>query len=403
MTAKSYGATSRRPVYSGSRRVPGLYERTRVDGSTVFEAALRLGGKVRRHRLQACTKTDAIVELRDLQTDYARGEPYRSASAALTVAELAHDWLDHLTARVGSRDPRHRYSARTVALYRQRLDKHILPAVGQRPIAEVTVVDVRRLVDRLASKKLAPSSVSSAISILSGLFRYGIKHGMVDHNPVRDLDRDDRPGVARQSEPRYLTAREVEQLLAELSDTFRPVAAICAYAGLRVSEALGLRWRDADLKSRTVTVRGQLGLDGSRVPLKSESSAATLPMLPALARELRAHRSRQAKSNLRLIHTDALVFTTARGKPQSRRNALRAVHAAGDAALLNGNDREPIGLHDLRHSYIGLAFAAGVSLAEVAALARHANARVTAQIYAGLTDQGRDTAAAKLLETGFGA
>ena len=125
-------------------------------------------------------------------------------------------------------------------------------------------------------------------------------------------------------------------------------------------------------------------------------------MLPALARELREHRARQAGRDLRLVHADALVFTTAHGKPQSRRNALRAVHAAGDAAGLNGDGREPVGLHDLRHSYVALALDAGASLAETAALARHANARVTAAVYAGLAEGGCEKAAAKLVEAGFG-
>jgi integrase len=139
--------------------------------------------------------------------------------------------------------------------------------------------------------------------------------------------------------------------------------------------------------------------------VKSRASAATAPLLPALARELREHRSRQAGRDLRLVHADALVFTTSRGKPQSRRNALRAVQAAADAAGLNGDGREPVGLHDLRHSFVALALAldAGASLAEAAALARHANARVTAQVYAGLTESGREKAAAKLIAAGFGS
>lgn len=85
-----------------------------------------------------------------------------------------------------------------------------------------------------------------------------------------------------------------------------------------------------------------------------------------------------------------MIFTTTRGKPQSRRNALRAVHAAGDAAGLNGDGRGPVGLHDLRHSFVAIA------------LARHANARVTAQVYAGLSESGRAAATAKLGEAGFG-
>ena len=102
------------------------------------------------------------------------------------------------------------------------------------------------------------------------------------------------------------------------------------FSGLRVSEALGLRWRDVDLKAGTLTVSGQLGASGERLDsTRTEASATTVELLPALALELRAHRSRQAGPNLALVHRDALVFTTARGKPQSRRNALRAVHTAG--------------------------------------------------------------------------
>jgi integrase len=369
----------------------------------VYEARLRLGGRIRRHRLEAATKTDAINELRALQVDYARGEAHRSPAAALTVADVAADWLAHLESRVGQRDARRRYSARTVALYRQRLDRHVVSVLGSRPVAEVTVADVRRLVDRLGRAGLAPSTVTSVVGILSGLFRFAVKGGLVERNPVRDLDRDDRPGVARVTEPRYLTATEVEALLAHMTDVFRPVAATCAFAGLRVSEALGLRWRDVDFGASTITVSGQLGEDGTRVPVKTRASEAPVPLLPALARELRAHRSRLASRDLRLVYADAFVFTTMRGKPQSRRNALRAVHAAGDAAGLNADGRQPVGLHDLRHSFVALALAAGLSLAEAASLARHANARVTAQVYAGLSDDGRRNAATKLAAAGFGS
>ena len=46
-----YGVESREPVYSGTRRVPGLYQRRVADGGLVFEARLHRGGRVRRFRL----------------------------------------------------------------------------------------------------------------------------------------------------------------------------------------------------------------------------------------------------------------------------------------------------------------------------------------------------------------
>jgi hypothetical protein len=140
-----HASSHRRPVYSGNRRVPGLYERTLADGSTVYDAALRLGGQVRRRRLQARTKTDAISELRALQVDYVRGEAHRSPAEALTLEELARDYITHLRARINETDPRRRRSPRTVEHYEAQLRLHMLPLLGRRPAVELTIADVRRL------------------------------------------------------------------------------------------------------------------------------------------------------------------------------------------------------------------------------------------------------------------
>jgi hypothetical protein len=134
-----------------------------------YEARLRLGGSIRRHRLKATTKTDAIRELREWQVDVNRDDP--RAQAGLTVADLAADWITHLTARIGHRDPRQCRSGRTVDLYAQRLEEWIVPALGSRSVADVSLADVRRLVDRPNAAGLAPSTVSGVIGILSGLLR----------------------------------------------------------------------------------------------------------------------------------------------------------------------------------------------------------------------------------------
>jgi hypothetical protein len=71
-------------------------------------------------------------------------------------------------------------------------------------------------------------------------------------------------------------------------------------------------------------------------------------------RRLFDHRTRQTGINLKFVARTELVFTTMRGQPQSWRNALRAVHHAGDDAKLNGDGRERVGLHDLWHSFVAL-------------------------------------------------
>jgi integrase len=383
--------------------VRGLHERKLADGSTVYEARLRIDGNDKWIVLDASTKTDAIHELEGLRVDRKRGE-IRHDRLTPTVDEVAADLISYMRARIGIADRRRRYAGSTVDLYEQRLRDHVSPALGRKRVGDVTSDDLRRLVDGLTRKGFAPSTVTSTINIVSRLFRYALKRKLVPHNPVRDLDRDDRPGAHRTTEPRYLTTAELGTLLAKLSDTMRPPAAACTYAGLRVSEALGVRWKDVDLKAGTITIAGQLGRDCKTwVPVaKTEASAATVPMLPVLQRELADYRSRQAERNLQWVRPEALVFTTLRGKPQSRRNLLRAVHVAGDNARLNGEGIEQVGLHDLRHSFVAVGFDAGLTAPEVAALARHANAKVTLGIYAGLTNDGREKAVAKLAEGGFG-
>jgi integrase len=85
------------------------------------------------------------------------------------------------------------------------------------------------------------------------------------------------------------------------------------------------------------------------------------------------------------------------------RVATRALHNAGDAADLNGEGVEPVGLHDLRHSFVALTLDSGITLAEAAVLARHANAKVTSAIYAGVNQQAKSKIAGKLTDAGFGS
>jgi integrase len=128
---------------------------------------------------------------------------------------------------------------------------------------------------------------------------------------------------------------------------------------------------------------------------KTAGSAQPVPMTADLVRELTAHR-RRVGLDLRRIRPEALLF------PNDRRNALRAVYAAGDAAGLNPEGVEKVGLHDLRHSCAGLLFAANVPAPTVAAILRHADVRTTLTVYAGLVETNRAGLRGEL-ETAFAA
>jgi integrase len=194
---------------------------------------------------------------------------------------------------------------------------------------------------------------------------------------------------------------QIGRLFAALSIEFRPVAETLFFAGLRISEALSLRWKDIDFESNTLDVRGT----------KTKASAARIPLHPQLAQVLKAHRADAGRIGLQRIAADALVFPTASGKPQSRRNALRAIANAGCRIGLSVSakaneceaDEQPVGCHDLRHSLAANAFEIGLTDVEIARVLRHANVNVTRTTYAGITESGLAGLSTKLAGVGGGA
>lgn len=369
MTRTLYGSASRRPVVYRGERIAGLYERDTGDGRLVYELRQKIGGrngKAIRRTLEATTPTDAIREARAAAARAVEDGLPVVGRRDLSLRELRDSFEDW------ARGPASTLAASTVDLYVLRLDRHVLPALGTTTRADtVTPAHLRATIDRLRVRGHSGSSVRGCLAATSALFRHGVRRDLVATNPVRLLERGDLPSSKRTTEPRYLDATQIAALLDELGPEFRPVAATCAYAGLRISETLALRWSDVDLDGAMLNVPGT----------KTAGSAAPVPMTAELVRELRDHRRR-------LLDLSRLQ-PTARLFPNHRRNALRAVHAAGDRAGLNPDGVEKVGLHDLRHSCGGLLFAANVPAPTVAAILRHSDVRTTLTVYAGLVETRR--------------
>jgi integrase len=382
---------TRTPVMYRGERVRGLYVRTLGDGTKVYEYAARIGGKMRSKRLTTTPPNVGAArhEIHDLHAG-TRVEPGR-----ITLGDLADAAFEAMQARVAHADPKRRRSQRTVDTDRQRFDAHVRPLLGNRQADALTITDVRRLVEGL-SDKLAPSTASGTLSVLSSVLAFGQKYEGLQRNVARELPRDDRPGQARTKEPRYLSQAEGDALISKLSPSYRAVGALCFYMGLRVSEALGLTRADVDFGTRTLEVRQQRGPKETLVPLKTGASRRTLSMPDAVVRELQAVRSRD--------YGDVIPFPPALVFPRANRhNARRAVTTAAGHAGLNVEGRKPVSPHDLRHSFAAVLFEQNVNPVRIAALMGHRSARVLLDVYAGLLENiGRQSAADDLYASGFG-
>jgi integrase len=360
----------RTPVEVLARRVPGLYLHKTSDGREVFEYRGRLDGRIVNRKLAARNKTHAAAEVEQLRSA-ARTSDHVNVDRTLTVARLAARFRQSVEA-----DPT--ISPRTREDWLTRIDLHVVPTLGRVRVCDLDAHAVRRFARGLP--KMRAKTHRNVLSVLSVLLAWAVAEGLASENPVsrarerfpRDLRRTD----ATKFEPRALTDAEVKQALAKVGATYRPLVTFIAETGARVSEALGVRFRDVELQAGTWTVAGQLADDGTVRDAKTPGSMATVPLSDAALAVVKERRRVLMRSGFDAVAADAFVFTGINGQPLMRRNALRAWQEATQATLGSS-----LRLHDLRTTLASRLAANGVDVPTAQALLRHANPSTTLNIY----------------------
>jgi integrase len=308
------------------------------------------------------------------------------AAPRLRFDTVAGWWLERFAAKVaaGERHPR------TLEAHRYQLDRHLLPALGPRRIASITVDDVAELLDRLRGKGCSPKTSASAVATLQSVMRFARRRGWIVADPVERLEHDERPRPERRRQ-RVLGRPEIERLLALCSPRDRLMVATVLYTGLRISEMLGLVWDDVDFAAGVIHVRAQLSrahraAPARRVPPKTAASVRDIPLVVQLARLLAAHR--QASPFPRKADW---VFATSRGTPYGHRNVSRRVLArAAQRAGLNDASWPPLRFHDLRHTFGShLIVDVGLDVAQVSRILGHARITITLDTYTHLFEDAR--------------
>jgi integrase len=329
-----------------------------------------------------------------------RGE--RAAPARQTVAEASDEWL---AAQAGRLRPR------TLQTYRTHLREHVLksklgrqtgPTLGSRKVNSVKAHDVALLVGELRDKGLSPWSVHGVLSPLSALFQYAIQNEWTERNPVRALDKGQRPRIERKNR-RILSGEEIARLLAATPERYRLALSTAVYTGVRVGELCGLVWGNVDFDAGLVRVEKQLGRDGVRVEPKTPQAVREVVLMPQLEPLLKAHKE-EAFAAGRARQTDP-VFASETGTPLSIRNLTRRglEKAAVDAGLAPSREERkkakaanieptepPLTMHTLRRTFAShLILDLKLDAVQVSRQMGHAKPSITQNEYADLFDRAR--------------
>jgi len=170
--------------------------------------------------------------------------------------------------------------------YESWLKNHILPEWGEKTLTELKPDPVETWLRGLS---LSTKSKRNIRGLLAILWDYGMKKDFVPvgRNPMELVTIRKQIGEKRRTPVKDLTAEQFRSLLTALGDNvcLRTMWIIHLSLGLRISEVLGLKWKDVDWLGHTITIeRGvvkQIVAD-----VKTEASARVMPIAPDLLKVL---------------------------------------------------------------------------------------------------------------------
>lgn len=315
-----------------------------------------------------------------------------SAPSRRTFREVADEWLAGAKASPPKYVNRARrpYKPSVTRHYEIDLRKYVLDDLGGARMSDIRRADIQALIDRLRGKGLSEGTVRNVITAVRVVFRHALERGYVEVNPTVGF----RLGAGNRR-TRSATPAETAELLAVLPDTIRGIYTTAAYAGLRRGELRAIRWDDIDLAARIITVR--TAWDDKEGPVKPKSDASTDREVPIVAvlhdylTGLRAASGRQGQEFVFGFTADS-VF-----EPSTVR--MRAAKAWKEANVIRAEwgkpALDPIGLHELRHSYVSMMHAAGVPLETIGDYCGHSGVHMTNQ-YRHLLKGHREDSTAKM-------
>ena len=376
----------------------------RVDGRRTYSLRFRVNGE--RECITLGTDADgwthrtAERKLDDVLAQVRAGvwQPETAAettsSGDITFHEFASRWW---AARKGE------LRLKTQLDYEWQLRKYLLPFFADYLVSEIDVALVERyreekLIEReriraaaaagtpmrdkrgQRRKPMSNGSINKTLVTLAQVLESAVERGVLPSNPAAGRRRR-----LKESKPvrRLLEADDLKELLAVAAELDlissryrigrRPMIAVMAKAGLRVTEMCQLRWRDVDVHHKRLIVR----------EAKTDAGVREVDLSLDLLEELLAWRATS-----RATDPDAFVFVTVSGRPRDKDNVRQRVIApvvrrANELRSARGLPPLPaVSPHSLRRTYISLLIEAGAPLPYVMRQVGHEDSRTTLEVYA---------------------
>jgi integrase len=349
----------------------------------------------KRHIQTFRKKKEADAWLDNAKAEIRKGT-HTADSVSKTVGEAGDAWIAEAEADGLERS--------TVKQYREHLELHIKPFLGETKLSQLTAPMVKKFRADLRKGHRSQAMVKKALVSLGSIVAYANDSGMVAQNVVRNARKTRRAhGQEKRQKKRVEipTKDEIRALLAKAEGKWRPIIVTAIFTGLRASELRGLTWDDVDLDRKVLTVRQRADAWNSIGAPKSEAGQREVPLAPMVVNTLKEWKLKCPRLREKGANEDDpgklwLVFPNGTGRLENLPNIFTRGFAPLQVACGITEDTgekdekgKPIlaprySFHALRHAAASLFIDQGMNPKKVQTIMGHSNIQITFDTYGHL-------------------
>jgi integrase len=197
--------------------------------------------------------------------------------------------------------------------------KHVIPALGDLEICQVTLDPLQRLLNQVAQRGYRRSTLKHIRTYLKASLEYAVDERLIGRNPARKLELP----KTQKSRERFYSFVEMKRLLSTAAGRENLVFRILLFCGLRPAELLALRIEDVGTDQLRIDEAVKEKEKGAKRigETKTETSDAWVAVPPDLATDLKAWVAKHPHRH----DPRAFLFPTATGTAYRVGNFLKRV------------------------------------------------------------------------------
>jgi len=333
------------------------------------------GKRIRKYQGGFKTKKEAKLAEQNFLSELTQ-----NSTPHMTLQDVAYDYLQH----------RLPYIEQTSHMNNKRLlDTYILPHFKNKPIDQISKLDCRRFIDKMANLDRSTKTKNDIITLMKAAFSHAEQYFDLENNPARQLKR--LPKTLDDSKQSSIWTVEDFNLFISyfnLKDAedhrWATFYSLAFWTGMRRGELLGLTFEDLDIVNKQISITKSVSQKrtGQAVYVKSPKTSSSIRKVSL------------DDKTLEMLKKEYLLQSQKKGfKPTqfifSRTDSPNIPFA--DTTIENKKRKvikdlnlKYIRFHDFRHSHASILIGNGVDIVSVSARLGHSSVDMTLKVYTHL-------------------